>query len=366
MAASADIQGPALPPRLPVPLPSFPTEGKPNREATGPARQHGPTRRALLAAPLALAAPPTRAAPPAAPLLSLVVGSPPGRGADPSARAFAPFLERHLRDVRVAVLNRPGEAGLSALRLLAGADPSGLTLGWVASPTLQARMVDRGEPGLLGRLHLVGAVRKEPVVFVSSPHTPLATLADLLHRAREESGAAAASMALGTPPPGSPAHLAALRLQSLSGIRLHIVAFPSAAAARQAAQDGHAAAAALALPDAIAALREGSLAGLGIATRRPATALPEIAPLHASGIPLQSVILRGLALPAAPDPGRLAALQSALARIAADPEFIAAAEETGFQPLILPGPAWTTHVQEDHARLAALWSTTPWPPTPTG
>ena len=326
--------------------------------------ERGLTRRALLAAALAL---PTAAfartqPPPNPPLLSLIVGSPPGRGADPSARAFAPFLERHLRDVRVAVLNRPGEAGLSALRLLAGSDASGLTLGWVSSPTLPARMVDRDAPGLLHRLRLVGAVQKEPLVFVSSPRSPLASVADLLRRAGEDGVA----MALGTPPEGSPGHLAALRLQALSVTQLHIVAFPSASAARQAAQEGHAAAAILAMGDAIEALREGTLSGLGVTTSRPHHAIPDVAPLHASGVALQATILRGLALPATADPARIAALQSALTRIAADPEFIAAADESGFLPITLPGPAWTTEVEKDRALLTTLWSLTPWTPTPAG
>lgn len=384
----------ASPARLPVPHPAAATAGRCNREAgsrggipanpggtanhgrpaasqapclpgtrsSGTPLRGGLARRAFLAAPFALAALPTRAAPPAPPLLSLVVGSAPGRGADPSARAFAPFLERHLRNVRVAVLNRPGEAGLAALRLLAGADANGLTLGWVATPTLPARMVDRDAPGLLSRLHLVGAVQKEPLVFVSSPRTPLTSVGDLLRRAGEDSIA----MALATPPEGSPGHLAALRLQALSGTRLHIVAFPSAAAARQAAQGDHAAAAVLPMSDAIEALREGTLAGLGVAARTAHRTLPDVAPLHASGVALQATILRGLALPAGADPARAAALQAALARIAADPEFCAAGDETGFKPIALPGPAWTAQAEQDHAHLATLWSQTPWPPTPSG
>ncbi|MCX7379563.1 MAG: tripartite tricarboxylate transporter substrate-binding protein [Alphaproteobacteria bacterium] len=327
--------------------------------------KQGLTRRALLATPLALAATTAQARtqpPPTPPLLSLVVGSPPGRGADPSARAFAPFLERHLRNVRVAVLNRPGEAGLAALRLLASSDASGLTLGWVSSPTLPARMVDRDAPGLLDRLRLVGAVQKEPLVFVSSPRSPLASVGDLLRRAGKDS----AAMALGTPPEGSPGHLVALRLQALTGTKLQIVAFPSATAARQAAQEGHAAAAVLAMADAIEALRDGTLSGLGVATRRPHRAMPDVAPLHASGVALQATILRGLALPAAADPARIAALQSALTRIAADPEFIAAGDESGFQPITLPGPAWTAEVEKDYAIFTTLWSLSPWTPTPTG
>jgi tripartite-type tricarboxylate transporter receptor subunit TctC len=323
------------------------------------------TRRSLLGATLALPFVARARAMPSIvmPMLSLVVGSLPGRGADLSARAFAPYLERHLRQVRVAVLNRPGEAGLTALRLVADADPASGAIGWVASPTLPARMVDRPEgEGLLDRLRLVGAAQKEPIVFVSCPRTRLASVGALLNRAGEDAGA----MPLGTPPEGSAGHLAALRLQALSGVALNIVAFPSSAAARQAAQAGNVAAAALAMGDALEGLRDGTLTGLGIAARRPSRAMPTVAPLRDSGLVLSASILRGLALPVAADAGRVATLEAALRGVVADPEFIAAGDESGFQATLVAGEAWTTHMREEHATLDAMWHAAPWSTGPAG
>ena len=322
-------------------------------------------RRTLLGSALALPFVGRAGATPVAalPLVSLIVGSPPGRGADISARAFAPYLERHLRQVRVAVLNRPGEAGLHALRLVAESDPAGSAIGWVASPTLPARMVDRpGADGMLDRLRLVGAVQKEPIAFVSCPRTQVTSVGELLKRAGEDSGA----IPLGTPPEGSAGHLAALRLQALSGVTLNIVAFPSSAAARQAAQAGNVAAAALAMGDALEGLRDGSLAGLGIAARRPSRAMPTVAPLRESGLVLSAALLRGLALPAHADPVRVAALEAALRGIVADPEFVAAGDESGFLATLVPGASWTGQMREEHATLAEMWRISPWATGPAG
>ena len=304
-----------------------------------------------------------RALPPTLPMISLIVGSPPGRGGDRAARAFAPFLERHLRQVRVAVLNRPGEAGVTALRMLAESDAAGGAIGWIASPTLPARMVDRADGAdLLDRLRLVGAVQKEPIVFVSGPRGKLGSVAELLKRAGDDAGA----MPIGTPPEGGAGHLAALRLQALSGITLNIVAFPSAAAARGAAQGGHVAAAALAMGDALEGLRDGSLRGLGIAARRASRAMPSVAPLRESGLVLSATILRGLALPKGAPDSRVAALEAALRGVAADPEFIAAGDESGFIAALVPGDAWAAQMRAEHAELAAIWRGAPWVPGPTG
>ena len=184
--------------------------------------------------------------------------------------------------------------GLPRSRRSPQAEPTGATLGWVATPTLPARMVDRGVDDLLRRITLLGAVQKEPIAIVSPAATPLSSVQDIVTRAADD----AEAVPLGTPPPGSPPHLAALRLQALAGTRLNIVAFPSAAAARQAAVSGNVAAAALGLSSAIGDLREGRLVGLGIAATSRADAFPDMPPLRDSGLDLSAVIRRGLAAPA--------------------------------------------------------------------
>jgi tripartite-type tricarboxylate transporter receptor subunit TctC len=193
-------------------------------------------RRHLLAGVASLAVAPAAGG---AETITLLVGAKPGSPVDVLARAFVPFLARHLPGV--TVVNVPGGGGLAALQALAQAESTGATLGWVATPTLPARMVDRGADDLLQRIKMVAAVEKEPIAIVSPTATPLGSVQDIVARAADDADA----VPLGTPPPGSPPHLAALRLQALAGTRLNIVAFPSAAAARQAAIGGNVAAAAL-------------------------------------------------------------------------------------------------------------------------
>ena len=89
----------------------------------------------------------------------------PGETVDPAGRApsrvrrrtswrasFAPFLARHLPFTDIDVRNIPGGAGLAAAQALAEAAPTGAVLGWVATPTLPARMVDRGADDLMQRI----------------------------------------------------------------------------------------------------------------------------------------------------------------------------------------------------------------------
>jgi tripartite-type tricarboxylate transporter receptor subunit TctC len=288
--------------------------------------------------------------------LALLVGARAGSGTDVLGRSFAPFLTRHLAFTDIDIRNIQGSAGLAAARMLADASPTGGVLGWVATPTLPARMVDRGADDLMQHIILLGAVQKEPICIVSPAATPLSSVQDIVERSADDAGA----VPLGTPPPGSPPHLAALRLQSIAGTRLNIVAFPSAEAARQAAVAGNVAAAALSLSNAIGELREGRLVGLGIAAKSRADVFPDMPPLRDSGLDLSAVIYRGLAAPAGLPQEMAERLRTAMQAVVADPEFHEQADSIGFIPSWIDGPTWTVRAEVERAELARLWATEPW------
>ena len=286
----------------------------------------------------------------------MLVGATDGSSADAIARAFAPFLSRALKSVEVGVRNVPGQAGLTALTALADAPASGATIGWVATPTLPARVVDRGIETLMPRIRLIGAVLREPIAFVSAAATPLVSVQDLIQRAAQDADA----IPLGTPPAGSPPHLATLRLQVLAQTRLNIVTFPSAAAARQAVIAGNVSAAALGLSDVIGALRDDKLVGLGIAARSRAGILPNLPVLNEAGVPLSAAIRRGVAVPGDLPEEFVAPLTAALRAIATDSAFKATADAAGYLTTWIDAPAWAAQAEAERQSLAKLWETEPW------
>lgn len=288
--------------------------------------------------------------------LTLLVGAKPGSATDTVARAFVPFLARHLPVTGIAIHNVAGGASLAAAQMLAEASPSGGILGWAVTPTLPARIVDHGAGDLMQRIVLLGAVEREPIAFVSAAATPLASVQDIIGRSAQDADA----VPLGTPPPGSPPHLATLRLQALAGARLNIVAFPSANAARQAAMSGNVAAAALALSNVVGDLRDGSLMGLGIAADNRTEAFPDMPVLRNSGIDLSVVIRRGLAAPAGLAEETAVRLRVALEQVANDPDFTDQANASGFLATWMDGPDWTATCNAEQQELTSLWATEPW------
>lgn len=288
--------------------------------------------------------------------VTVLLGLRAGSALDKGARDFFDILGPHLPGTDFALTNVPGEAGRTMLAALGDAPPNGTVLGWVTTPTLPARMIDRDEPSLGQRIQLLGQIEREPIAFVSRSNDPATTIQDIIQRASDDADA----VPLGTPPAGSPPHLAALRLQVLAQTQLNIVTFPSAAAALQAVLDGNVSAAALGLVDVIAPLRDGTLSAIGIAARRRFGLLPDTPVLDEGGIPLSAFVRCGVAVPAGTPADITEPLIAALKAAASDDAFREQAETNGFYATWADGADWLTQMRTEQAALAALWQTNPW------
>lgn len=309
-----------------------------------------PTRRAALMTLLASVALPSVARAGRREPVELVVPAAPGAPSDRWARGVAPFLERAWPRQPVKVRNEPGRHGLDALAELGAAGERRVVV-VLTTPLMLARAIEAGEPSPLDRIAPLAALVEEPVVLVVPPSGP---------ESLEALRSAAPASAIGTPPPGTGAHLAGLRLAERAGLPL--LPFPSAAAARQAAASGHVAAAALTLPEAIAFLREGRLVALGVASPRRIPLLPDLPTLREAGLEALGATRRGFALsPNAPAAWR-AALLAGLETLATDPDLATHCAEGGQVPRFLGHEAWGSLLGRQDLELRRRWREDPWLP----
>jgi tripartite-type tricarboxylate transporter receptor subunit TctC len=306
------------------------------------------SRRVLLAAALALPAP--ALAERREPTALLIPGAA-GSAVDRWTRGIVPFLERAWPRQPLTVRNQPGRRGLDALAELVAAPAPFKTIGVLTTPLLLARAIETGEASPLERIAPLAALVEEPVVLVAAP----GTVNDL-----EGLRASPPGTSFATPPPGTGAHLAGLQLAERAGLSL--LAFPSAAAARQAAASGHVAAATLTLPDAIGFLRDNKLVALGVASTRRSPLLPELPTLRESGLELLGATRRGFALhPQAPAAWR-DWLLAGLERLAADPDLATHCAESGQVARLLGATAWTRLLSRQDEELRRRWREEPWLP----
>lgn len=288
--------------------------------------------------------------------VTLMIGSAAGSPPDRIGHAFLACLQSHAQQLDIVIRNLPGEAGFTMLSTLATAPANGSVMGWVSTPNMLARMIDRNEPDLIQHYQLVGQVQREPIAFVSPASDPVDSVQDIIRRAADDSDA----VPLATPPAGSPPHLTVLRLQALAQTRLNIVTFPSSAAAAQAVLAGNVSAAALGLSDVIDGVRDSKLSAIGIAARRRFGVLPDTPVLNEAGIPLSAFISRGIAVPAGTPVDFVSRMVDVLQAVVADEAYREQARSSGYHLAWKDGATWRKDAEAERAVLGKLWETDPW------
>jgi tripartite-type tricarboxylate transporter receptor subunit TctC len=151
----------------------------------------------------------------------IIVGAVPGSAPDVIARLMADWLSKRLGQT-FFVDNRNGASGNLAAEMVAGAVPDGYTLLLVsASNAINATLYRNLKFNILRDFTPVAGVVAFPMVITVSNAFPAKTLPELIAAAKQNPG----KINIGTPPVGSPQHVAGELLKMLTGINLVFVAY---------------------------------------------------------------------------------------------------------------------------------------------
>ncbi len=290
--------------------------------------------------------------------IEILVGFAAGGPVDSTTRAAAPFLEKHIGDgASIAVINRPGAAGVVASIAASQADPDGHTLMMYSYPALATAPIGQDEePYNVDDFEYLGNVTSDPHNFFVAQDSPYETLDDLMEAARENPGtinvAAAGS--------GGAAHLALLVFEAETGLSFNYTPADGGAGTLTQVLGGHVDAGITTLSALVPYVEEEQMRIIAsFADERPA-ALPDAPTAREQGVDVLWGALRGIAAPGPlPDDVR-DRLAEAVEATMSDPEFIELAERQGIPLMYLDGEAFREIVDTDLSRLNELWETSPW------
>jgi tripartite-type tricarboxylate transporter receptor subunit TctC len=214
--------------------------------------------------------------------ITVIVPFAPGGSADIVARIYAQKLsERFARPV--VVENRTGAGTVVGASAAARATPDGYTLlmggssALAYNPTLYRKLPYDPARDFVPLAH-VAAI---PFVLVVQPSLPVHSPADLIKLANDKPG----HLAFGTAGTGSPAHLCAEYLRSLTGIDITYIPYKGSAPALTDFIAGRVPVMFVDLPPALPFIREGKMRALGVSSIAAVPAAPEIPPPAQAGVP---------------------------------------------------------------------------------
>jgi tripartite-type tricarboxylate transporter receptor subunit TctC len=211
----------------------------------------------------------------------MIVGFPPGGATDLVARIIQPKMTASLGK-QVIVDNRPGANGVLSNDLLAHADPDGHTIGFghigtlVISPTIQKVPYDVHKD-----LAPIGLVVTLQNIIITHPTLPAKNLKELIAIAKAKPG----QLNYASAGIGSPGHLAAVLLETMTGIQMSHVPYKGGGPAITDLLAGHVPIFFAVISTGVPHVQSGKVRGIAVTGPKRAEAVPNVPTVAESGVP---------------------------------------------------------------------------------
>ncbi len=214
--------------------------------------------------------------------ITLIAPWPAGGAVDALCRTLAPSLSDRLGKP-VVVENRPGAGSVIGTAAGAKAAPDGYTLvmGGSGSLAIGATLYKSIPYDPTKDFEPIALIGQIPFVLVVNPSLPVGSVAELIKFAKDNPG----KLSYGSGGPGSPHHLYAELLKSMTGIEMTHIPYKGSAPALTDVVAGHIP---LLFSDTVPSLpliREGKVRALGVSSAIRLPSAPEIPPIAEAGVP---------------------------------------------------------------------------------
>lgn len=202
----------------------------------------------------------------------LIVGGAPGSAPDVIARLVAQWLSQHLGQT-VFVDNRNGASGNLATEAVVVAPPDGYTLLLItASNAINTTLYGKLNFDFIRDIAPIAGVVSFPMVITVNSSFPVKTLAELIAYGKKYPG----KLNIGTPPIGSPQHVAGELLNMMTGTRIVFVAYRGGPEAVTDALGGQIQGVVGTVLLTIEQIRSGKLRPLAVTGARRSELLPDV------------------------------------------------------------------------------------------
>lgn len=290
--------------------------------------------------------------------ITMLVAFAPGGGTDLIARLIAPFIEKHLgNNTRIVVTNRPGAGGGIGFAELAKATPDGYTIGFVNTPNMLSIPIERSATFGWQSYDLIGNLIDDPGAFALQNSMPIKNLKELAAYAKANPG----KVTVGTTGVGSDDHIAMMFFERAAGVKMTHVPYKGSGETRAALVGGQIVVGAINVGEALSYIKGGSAINMiGQMSAKRTVLAPDTPTFAEQGFNIESASLRGLAAPKGLPVDIREKLVSAVAKAAADPEYIKKAGELYAPIRYLAPKEYAIELDATDKQLRQLWKEMPW------
>jgi tripartite-type tricarboxylate transporter receptor subunit TctC len=281
----------------------------------------------------------------------MIVGFPPGGATDLVARQIAPKMGQGLGR-QVIVDNRPGANGVISNELIMRADPDGHTIGFGHIGTLVISPAIQKVPyNVYKDLAPVGMVVSLQNIIVVTPSLPAKSVKDYVALAKSKPG----SMLFGSSGNGSPGHLAAVLLESMSGANLTHVPYKGGGPMITDLVGGQIPSAFAVISTGLPHVRSGKVRALAVTGEKRAVAAPDVPTVAESGYKgYAATNWYGMLAPAATPPAAIERLNREMNAALKSPDVVNSLKDSGIDAAPTTPADFFKFVQSEEKKWAPI------------
>jgi len=269
--------------------------------------------------------------------VTFVVPTGPGAGTDLLARILATKLSERLGKSFV-VENRPGAGTVIAASAVVKSAPDGHTLlmGTSTPLAINATLHKKLPYDPAKDFTPLALIATVPFVMVLNNDVAARSVTDFIRLAKEKPG----EFSYGSTGPGTPFHLYAELFSSMTGIQMVHVPYKAAVAGMSDLMGGRLHVMMTDFASSLPLIRDGRVRALGVTTRTPAPAAPDIKPIAELGVPgFEAAAWQMVVAPAGTPKPVVDKLHAELKAVMAQPDTRAQIEKIGLVPVETGSPA---------------------------
>jgi tripartite-type tricarboxylate transporter receptor subunit TctC len=282
--------------------------------------------------------------------IRLIVGFPPGGGADIIARAIGPELGKSLGQT-VVVDNRAGANGIIATQALASAPADGYTLMLtISSHVTNALLYPKAPYDTLKDFAPVSLVATSPFILVANPSLPANNVTELVALAKAKPG----SINYGSPGNGSTQHLFHELMNLSAGVTMTHVAYKGGAPMLTDLLAGYVTLGYTTPLFSQGYLKQNKLKALAVSSRQRTAMLPNV-PTVGESIPgYEAEVWYGVIAPAAAPKPIVAKLAAEMARIVRSPAMMEQLTTQAAEPVGSTPEQFAATIESEHQKWSAV------------
>ncbi len=286
--------------------------------------------------------------------ITIVVPSKAGGSTDTTARIFINVAQKHWPEANFVVKTVPGSGGQKGFEEIARAKPDGHTIGMVFTTQLVAHVVAKRARYTLDSFHFMGNTVDDPVLIVVPMESPIKDLKGFVEAAK------AKQLTVAVNGIGSDDFIAAKSFEQTAGVNFNLLPTKGSTEQKALILGNHGDAAFMNLSQMYSSHKSGKARVLALLTKERVALLEDVPTATEQGYAVELTATRGFAMPVKVDPAIRAQFDDLLAKVNADPDYIADCNKNNFSRLPMSGPDYLTYLQGLQKQTQVFYDANPW------